>query len=341
MFSKKITGNILGIDIGTEKISFALVKQGGKEEVLMLDSIDLPKSLVVNGEINDALAIGAEIKKYISIKNLKPKAVALSIGSPQVIIRDFKIPQVKKKEIENSIIEEISKTYRGVSESHNISYKITNESKSELKGIVALCPKNIVEDYIKVGYEVGEDLKYIDVNSNTTAKALKCFTNYGKNSGNIVMVDIGLQKSTVNIISNGNLVISRQVPNGGLDLDKLISKEFNISLEDAKKSKEQGYNGMINKESMETYLRSAYNGIEQEIGNTLNFFIQNISKQGINSIVLIGGGSKVSGIDNYFQEIFKIPTVILGESDLNNKKVKNSDMLSMFMPAIGAAIRED
>lgn len=340
MFSKKPKGNILGIDIGSENIHLALVKHGGKEEIISLETLPVPNNSVVNGEITDAIAIGAEIKKYISMNNLKLKSISLSIGSSQVIIRDFSIPQTKKKNIESDIIEEISKTYRGVTESHSISYKIVSSTKSEVKGIVALCPKNIIEEYVKVGYEIGEDLKYLDVNANCTAKALSKFTKYDNKVGNIVVVDIGLQKSVVNIISNGKLVISRQVPSGSMELDKLVSKEFNISLEEAKKSKKNGYNGILNDSSMQMYIRNAYSAVEQEIGNTLNFFIQNITQKGISSILLIGGGSNVPGLNNYFQEIFKIPTVILGDSDLN-KKIKISENISMFMPAIGAALRED
>lgn len=340
MFSKKLKGNVLGIDIGSENIHLALIKHGGKEEIISLENIPVPKDSIVNGEIIDAIAVGAEIKKYISMNNLKLKSLSLSIGSPQVIIRDFSIPQTKKKDIESDIIEEISKTYRGVTDSHSISYKIISSTKSNITGIVALCPKNVVEEYVKVGYEIGEDLKYIDVNANCTAKALNTFTKYDSKVGNIVVVDIGLQKSIVNIISNGKLVISRQVPSGSLELDKLVSKEFNISLEESKKSKKDGYNGILNESSMQMYIRNAYSAVEQEIGNTLNFFIQNISKQGISSMVLIGGGSNVPGLNNYFQEIFKIPTVILGDLDFK-KKIKGSENLSMFMPAIGAALRED
>lgn len=338
----KVKGNILGIDIGTSKIAFALVKnEGRKTQILELDSIPTPKGAINNGEVENFLAIGAEIKKYLATTKYKYKAISMSVGSPQIIIRDFNIKKVKKKEIESAVIEDISNTYKGVAESHDISYKITQEDSNGIKGIVAMCPKNIVEDYMKIAYEFDGNLKYIDVSANCISKSVETHVNKNIKTGNVIIVDIGVQKSIVNIISNGVLALSRQVPNGGIDFDKLVVKEFNISYEEAEEKKREGYKGTLEQSEIDIFIKTAYSGIEQEISRTMNFFIQNMSKQGVHKLMLIGGGAKIPGIDKYFQDIFKVPTIILGPSDFVNVKMKKIEELSMYMPAIGAAIRED
>lgn len=338
----KVKGNILGIDIGTNTISFALVKNDGKKsKILELDSIPTPRCAVNNGEIENFLAIGAEIKKYLTGFKYKYKSISMSIGSPQIIIRDFNINKVKKKEIESAVIEEVSNTYKGVTDSHDISYKVTQEDSNGIKGIVAMCPKNIVEDYMKIAYEFSGNLKYIDVSANCISKAVEVYVNTNIKTGNVIIVDIGVQKSIVNIISNGVLALSRQVPNGGIDLDKLIVKEFNISYEEAEEKKKDGYRDDLEQSEIDLFIKTAYSGIEQEISRTMNFFVQNMSKQGIHKLMLIGGGCRIPGIDKYFQNVFKVPTIILGHSDFVNVKMKKIEELSMYMSAIGAAIRED
>lgn len=337
--SKK--GSILGIDIGTKKISFALVKNNGrKSEIIDLDSVDTPKNAVNNGNIENYLAISEEIKKFLSTFSYKFNSISLSIGSPQITLREFKIAKVKEKEIEGKVIEDISKSYKGITDNYEISYKVTAVDPTNMYGIVAMCPKGVFDEYLKVAEDIENNVTYIDCEANCICKAIQAYVNTNIREGNIIVVDIGTQKSAVDIISNNILVLSRQVPNGGMDLDRFMVKEFNMTLEEAETRKKEGYNGMFDEDEMSVVINTAYGSIQQEIQRTMSFFNQNMSTKGINKIMLVGGGSKIPAIQNHFQNLFKIPTIALGYSDFTNIKMRKIEDLSLYLSAIGAAIRE-
>lgn len=335
-------GNILGIDIGTKKISFALVKNNGKKtEILDLTSIDTPKDAMSNGNIENYLAISEEIRKVLPSITQKYKAIALSIGSPNVIVRELKIPKVKEKDIENKVIEDISNSYKGITDNYEISYKITNTDSDNMYGFVAMCPKGVYEEYIKLVQDLDGAVRYIDVSANCVCKAIDIYLNLPLREGNVIVVDVGAQKSMVSIVSNDVLVLSRHVPVGGITLDQFMVREFNMTMEEAERRKKEGYDGMFDEDEMSVVINTSYGSIQQEIQRTISFFNQNMSTKGISKIILTGGGSKVPGIQKHFQTIFKIPTVVLSSSDFSSIKTRQIEDLSLYLPAIGAAIREE
>ncbi|SHJ70624.1 type IV pilus assembly protein PilM [Hathewaya proteolytica DSM 3090] len=338
--SKK--GNILGIDIGTKRISFAMIKNYGKKsEILHLSSIETPKDAVSNGNIENFLAISEEIRRYLLTLDNKYKAIALTIGSPSVIIRELKIPKVKEKEIENKVLEDISNSYKGITDNYEVTYKITNTDSDNMYGFVAMCPKGIYEEYMKLVQDLDGAVRYIDVSANCVCKALNVYVNLPIREGNIIVVDIGTQKSMVSIVSNDVLVLSRHVPAGGVTLDQFMVREFNMTIEEAERRKKEGYDGMFDEEEMGVVINTSYGSIQQEIQRTISFFNQNMSTKGISKIILTGGGAKVPGIQNHFQTIFKIPTIVLSSGDFSSIKTRQIEDMSLYLPAIGAAIREE
>lgn len=326
--------DILGIDIGGRNITFALIRQGKKPKILNTSIIPTPIGSVVDGEFKDIFAISMAIKRNIVENKLKGKKLALCINSTKSGLREFNLQGVKHSEIYEAVEFDLSKTFKGIGETHNLSCKIHEKTKDSVSGIVAFCPKQIVEQYIQLGKELELPVKYLDINSNCIAKTYANFIKSEKSQDNVVIVEIGCNNSQVNMITGNKLVVSRNVPVGGSSIDKLISEKLGISIEQAEKDKLDKYPDYLRKgHDPDDFIKKAYEPIFHEIRQTLNFY----SKSKVSNIFLMGGGSFEDNIERYFIEMFNIPTTVI--KPIHNHSIYVNDF-SRLISAIGAALRE-
>lgn len=333
-----MAGTVLGIDVGCRNIGIVLVKQGKKPSILNSAVIPTPSLSVVDGEIKDILLLAEMIKKVILQNRIKANKLSLCISSSQAGVREFNLPALKDKEIFPAIEMELSKTFKGIEQTHSISYKVYQKTKERIKGIVSFCPKKIVDEYVKLGYEIGIPLRYLDINSNCITKAYSSFMKSPDSEDGVVIVDIGNNISQVNIIVGDKLLISRNVPVGGAAIDRIVAEKLNISTEKAELDKINKYKDYIKKGYYpDEFVMKGYEAIRQEIGQTLSFFYKNSNNTKITRIYLIGGGSLLPNIEAQFNETFKIPTYIVKPTD--NHSVYLSEF-ARLMSAVGAAVRE-
>lgn len=330
---------VLGIDVGCKNIGIALVKNGKKPSILNSAYIPTPKESIADGEIKDIFLLAETIKKACTQNRIKAKKIALCISSSQSGIREFALPALKDKEIYPAVEMELSKTFKGIEQTHSISYKVYEKSKDGIKGIVSFCPRKIVEEYIKLGYEIGTELKYLDINANCITKAYSSFMKNSDSQDGVVIVDIGSNISQVNVIAGDKLIISRNVPVGGNSIDRIVAEELSISVEKAEMDKINQYKDYIKRGYYpDEFVKKGYAGILQEVGQTLSFLYKSHSDIGITRIYLIGGGSRIANIEMQFNEAFKIPAYAVRPTD--NHSIYISEF-SNLMSALGAAVRED
>lgn len=336
-----MANTILGIDIGSRNIHFCVVKQGKEIEIIGGVSVDSPKGAVELGELIDIEAINKKIKEVINDNKIKAKEIAICINSPEVVVREFSLPSnVKDSELLNALEFEVSKSFKGITTTHDLSFKVYERSEKYVEGVVCLCPKELVKGYINMASDFKIPLKYLDVSPNCITKVYKEILmpdNYNKT---LAIVDIGSNTTTVNIMSKGRLKMSRTLAQGGAYLDKLMSMSFNMSIEESEKIKENSLSSFIeSNEECALHLKMAYDSIEEEILNTLNYYMKASPKNTeVEKIYLIGGGSLVLGLESRFNETFKKETSILKVSDTRSKYISN---LNSIVPALGAAIREE
>ncbi|MDR3543323.1 MAG: type IV pilus assembly protein PilM [Desulfosporosinus sp.] len=336
MFADK---KVLGIDIGTRYIKFALVKQGGKPEVVASAIVPTPAGCIRDGLIMDLQALSEKLKSVISENNLMAKKVAVNINSSSIVVRELLLAALKDDEIQPAVQFELSQSFPHMIQTHATAFKIYSRTSDSLTGITTSCPKEIVEEYKKLSEKAGIPIKYIDVNANSLAKAYNHFIMPPGIGDSVLLVDISYSMSQVNVLLDGKLILSRNISAGGAFVDSLIVNRFDISMEEAEGARRNGYlNLSISQEELDSCMRLGYSAVEEQIRQTLDFISYNKFQDGIKSICLTGGGCNFLGLGTYFSNSFKIPVHI---AQSKNTSLEVSDTFFILMPAIGAALRED
>ncbi|MDP4093531.1 MAG: pilus assembly protein PilM [Bacillota bacterium] len=334
-----LSDKILGMDIGTKNMKFVLVKSGKRAEIADSIVVPTPEKSVFEGQIRDMEALASTIKGLVSEKKIKAKNMALSINSPYVVVREVKLPVLKTSEIAAAIEFELSQSFPGVGQTHSISYRIYKKTPDSMLGIVCFCPNKIIESYEELAEKAGVNLKYIDVHANSVAKAYNKFVKAAESDEPVMIIDIGHLSSQIYVLIGGKVVLSRNFSGGGASVDNLVSDHLKISREEAEAQRIKNYSDLsIEPDAMEAYIRLGYAAVEEQIRQTLDFCNYNKFKDGVKGIYLSGGGCHIPGLEKYFTETFRIPSVIA--RPMNRSKVF-PDVLADMMPAIGSALRED
>lgn len=334
MFEK----TLLGIELGSRNIKLVYIKDGKHKQILDTIIVPTPNKAIVDGEIKDIEEISKTIKNIISDKKIKPKNLAVCISSNHTVVRQFTLPNLKENEIYDALEMDLSKSFPGISQTHTISFKIYSKTKEQIHGIVAVCPNKILQDQVQICDILNIPIKSIDVNANCIVKTFKNYMGINDKK-TILVIDIGHEKSQVNIISNEELIISRNIPIGGSNIDKIVSNTLNISLEEAEMQKTLKYKKYIQKGyNVEKYIRQGYGPIIDEVKQTMNLYRENGYDDEISCIYLIGGGCLVSDVDKYFEEMLNMSTLVVKPS--HNNTIYINDFYR-FIATIGVGIRED
>lgn len=336
MFADK---KVLGIDIGTRYIKFALVKQGGKPEIIAWAIVPTPAGSMHDGLIMDMQAVSEKLKSVISENQLMAKKVAVNINSSSIVVRELLLAALKDDEIEPAVQFELSQSFPYMIHTHSTAFKIYSRTNESLSGITTSCPKEVVEGYQELCEKTGIALKYLDVNANTLAKAYNSFVLPPQSGDSVLLVDVSYTMSQVNVLLDGRIILSRNVSGGVAFVDSMIVNRFEITMEEAEEARRNEYKDLsISQDELDSCIRLGYSAVEEQIRQTLDFCLYNKYQEGIKSICLTGGGSNFPGLETHFSNIFGTP-VHIAKSD--HIPLEVSDKFFILMPAVGAALRED
>ncbi|WP_425805717.1 type IV pilus assembly protein PilM [Desulfitobacterium sp. Sab5] len=330
---------VLGIDIGSQNIKLALIKQGSQPELMAWAMVPTPINCVQDGMILNNQALAEEIKKVIKEHKLTAQKAAVNLNASSIVVRELRLPALEDKEIKPAVRFGLSQSFPDIIQTHSLAFKIYNRTSESLEGITTLCPRKIIEDYQELAEKADISLKYLDVNANSLAKAYKSFVDFPQTGNSALLVDIRTNMSQVNVLQEGKIILSRNVTGGLASVDSLVEKYFNMAPEEIAAARLNGYQNLsLGREEIDACIRIGYAFLEDLIRQTLEFCSYNKVKEGINSISLCGSGSVFPGLESYFSAIFNLPVHL---AQAKHVSPEASEQFYILLPAIGAALRED
>ncbi|MCX7920398.1 MAG: pilus assembly protein PilM [Clostridia bacterium] len=334
MFGDKI----LGLDIGSVNTRLALLNPGKKNEILNIVTISTPPGSVSEGRILNVQRVSSAIKNVVKEKKINAKKLAVCVNSPQASVRDFKLPALDEVQIRSALEFELSQMFPNISQNYSIGFKIYERKKDSVYGIATLCPKKIIEDYTLLASSIGIPLRYIDVSANCITKAYNNFVSLDGTEEAAMVVDIGFDSSQVNVLIDRKLVLSSKAPGAGFKVSNQNDTSFGSNVYAVKSIKKAHDNRSNNFETASENVKNSYERLTVQIKQTLDFYTFNKFRGRIRQILLAGDGSVIPGADKYFRGMLDMPVSVI--KPINRNLIEENDF-ACFMPAIGAALRED
>lgn len=341
---------IISIDIGSyeTKITEGKVNKKG----IVIDkyfSFLMPEGVYENGYIIDSELLYYLLKEELKRNNVNSKIVYMSIKSSNIITREVVLPYLRDEEIEGILQFQLDEYLPIDPKDYIVQYKtigkFIEDGTDKINVLLIAVPKEIVEAHFQLISELELKPLVLDYQSDSLVKLLDYNSlingKYSTKDITIATIDLGFTNTNVTISKNGQILVSRIVETGGNELDMSILNFFELNkneLEEKKRTIENinRIEGEFTEENrFLNIINSNIESIMDKIDIIFRYYYSREKDNVIHLILLTGGLSNISGIENLFSKYFNISTIRLNSFD----KVFFSFDLNKYVNCISSLIR--
>jgi len=338
--------NFLGIDVGTSFIRIVEIEKRGREyrlsnygELGESSFNDQPfrtseRNAFSLSNQNIAEAITAILREA----EIRTKEVNFSIPDFCSFFINFELPVIDKKKISKAVRYQVRPFVPLPLKEVELDWLVIEgkPSKTPLKILVVVIPKEIIVQYQKIANLVGLKLRFLESEVFSLSRSLVRSENK-KTSKIIGLIDIGAWSTTCSILEDGVLRNSYSFNIAGNELTRVIDKSLNIRYNEAEELKKRY--GLISANSepkefiknvqnentsakvLPEILTTLIDSILEEIKKVFRDFYRVDGKE-VDKIVLAGGTALMPGLREYF------------EKKLNKKVVRISPFSAIAYPSV-------
>lgn len=310
--------NCIGLDIGSSAVKLCVLKQGRGSQLQLqaFDYAPLPPETIVDGALLNASVVADAIMELLNKHKVRIKDAAMSVSGNTVIIRKITLPLMTQEELRESIQWEaeqyipfdIKEVYIG----HEVLQPRTDQGQMDV--VLVAAKKEMIDDYQNVCLDAGLKPKVMDVDAFALQNAYEI--NYGLAPGEtVVLLDVGNSVVTMNVVTDGVTVFTRDLSLGGADITEEIQKQLNITYQEAELYKMGGSPGAQTDEvlphEVEKIIGEKAEDIANEIQRSLDFYSATASDSHINKIIVSGGTAAIPSLVRTIERISGIPAELL------------------------------
>lgn len=309
------------LDISDTSIELAELSKLFRFSLENFGRTEIPDGIIKDGRILDEAKLTEQIK--ILLQNVKPRRVStnrviLSLPESQIFTHHFVLNTPLRKEALRALVQkEIVKILPISPLNMYWEIKSTDISIMEVGVIFVGIPKDVADSYIRVCNNVGLSTIGFGLEPLSIARLL-----IPAGPQITAIVDIGSNVTDISIIKgNSDLFVTISYSKGGRTMTEAIAQGQSIDLVSAEQKKQAIGSGAS--EEIFFLIEPVVKDIATEAKRVIRYF-ESISKEKVEKILLVGGGSVIGGIKEKMSEIVGIPT----ETAVNFNNLDNLQYLS-------------
>ncbi|PWT95048.1 MAG: pilus assembly protein PilM [Blastocatellia bacterium] len=349
MFTKGMgKKNLVGLDIGSSSVkAVELAKKGAGLQLLNLGFENLQQDTIVDGQIMELNNVSNVISSIFREHQIKTNKVAAGVSGHSVIVKNIVLPQMSEAELQESFSWHAEEHIPFDIADVNLDYELTGNSSESLHVLMAACKSDKIATVKQAIQLAGKQPVIIDVDAFAMQNCYEI--NYQPKANEIVaLLNIGASTMNINIVKGTRSVFARDAQVGGSHYTSLLQKELGLSFEQAEAVKRgQPLPSGIEPRPIQPIIASVSDTLALEVKKTMDFYRTTASHgdEGIQKILLAGGGSKLPGLAEYLANRFEIPVEVFDpfrHIDVDDKKF-DPEYMREIVPemavAVGLALR--
>lgn len=299
---------IIGLDISQTGIKVMAIDIQ-KWLVLGYGSIDLdPQKIQASLENGDEY-LGDNLKGLFTDKivgTLPSNQVVIGIPSNRSYSRTFSLPAKAEKDIADAVEVEVDQYIPIPMASLYVDYEIIEKTKEQVTAVMSAVPKTLVDNVLAAVAKADLDPVILEPGINAVARLLE---NTEEGHLTTLIVDIGPASTDIAVLDGSTIRISGGIGIGGNTFTLDIAKKLNVTLENAHQLKVlNGINASPRQKQIVGALAPNLERIIAEVRKVMRYYSERITEgHKIEQILVVGSGSNVPGIGDYFTNELIMP----------------------------------
>lgn len=302
----------VGLDIGSYAVKVCEFTDTGKDgkKLLKLGSASLPEGAMADGILQDPGAVGQVIANLFANLKITSKRVAISMSGYSVIVKKINLAVMSDKDLANHIHSEAEQYIPFDIDDVYLDFqdlKTNTETSDRTDVMLVAAKREVVDAYLNMLAEIGLQAVVVDVDAFALENA---FAWSGRIDENVALVDIGASKMSINILAHGTSILARDVVMGSRQITEQIHDQCGFAPDKAEAVKVGRIEPGGQQDCLEeVFARNCTQWI-LEIKKALDFYLAGHAEEGIDRLVLSGGGARIKGLGQLLTEETGIKTEI-------------------------------
>jgi type IV pilus assembly protein PilM len=299
---------IIGLDIGQTGIKVMAVDPK-KWLVTGYGSVDLDPLKVQKSLDSGDSYLADNIRTLIQEKivgELPSDRVILGVPTSRTFSRTFSIPVKAEKNLKDAVEIEVDQYIPIPIGSLYVDYSIIERTKDNLTVIMSAVPQKLIDNCQAALRGANLQAIVIEPGINAVARVLET-TEEGHLT--TLIVDIGPASTDIAVLEGGAIRVSGGLGIGGNTFTLDIAKKMNVALENAHQLKVlNGLSSGPRQAKITSALQPSLQRILSEIRKVIRYYNERLNDdRKIEQVLVVGGGSNVPGIGEYFTNELIMP----------------------------------
>lgn len=302
---------IMGLDISYTYVKLMAIN-ADKWQVLAYGSTNSdPIKLRTSLTKNDPSYLEGLIRQTLTQNRIGPIAtnhVVVSIPTNLTYSRSFSLPKLGISNLDEAVALEAEQYIPVALSELNLSYEVLSETKDSLEILMSAAPRTIVDAVVGACSSAGLTVVAVQPSINAVGRLLT-LTEQGHLP--TVIVDIGAADTDLAIL-NKTIRANASTQVGGNTLTYAIAEKLQVSLESAHQMKVlHGLSHSPRQEKIKTALQEPLSQLILEVHKIIRYYNERIKgAQKIEQIIIVGSGSDIPGLGEYFTDQLIMPARI-------------------------------
>ena len=310
LFSK--SENLVGLDIGSHSVK--LLQVNGANDSLRLVNmglVPLPRESFVEGRLAKPEVVADAIRALTSHHKIKSKSVAVSMSCYDVMIKKIELPTMTEDELAERMQSELGQYIPYNIDEVDVDYQVIDVSKNRanfMDIMLVAAKKESINDFHNLLKLSGLEPLVVDVDFFALSNSFEVTCGFGEPK--VAMIDLGANKSLMNVAHKGTPIFTKSISVGGNQLTEAIKESFNISFEEAESVKLGQSEQKYPEKDLEEIFVSTVSSWVTQCQRAFDFYYHNFPDDKIGSVYLSGGSCQIPGLDKVLREQLDIPVDI-------------------------------
>lgn len=334
---------IIGLDISLTGVKVMSVDPK-KWHVLGYGSLDLDpakvqKSLDSTEDTYLTESIASLLHEHI-IGSLQSDHVVVGVPTGRTFSRTFTLPSKEEANLSGAVEIEVEQYVPIPINALYVDYEVIERTKDNLITVMAAVPQNLVDSCIAAVKASGLNPIMVEPSINAVARVLM---NAEEGHLSTLIVDVGPASTDIAVLDGGVIRVTGSVGIGGNTFTLDIASKLGATLENAHQLKViNGLSPGPRQAKITSALKPSLERIVSEVRKVIRYYNERLNEERrIEQVLIVGGGSNVPGIGEYFTNALVMPARVASpwqKLDFRGLQEPNKQFRPRYITAAGLAI---